>query len=109
MAVAVVTDTTHYLPHALLAGLGVREVSLYVGWPDDGGLRREADIDDLGAFYDGLRTAATVPTTSQPSVGDVLAVYEPLLADGHDVVSVHLSAGLSGTVGAAEQARAASG
>src|SRR4051812_34123566 len=52
MAVAVVTDTTHYLPPGLLADLGVREVSLYVGW--DGGLRRESEITDLGAFYDDL-------------------------------------------------------
>ena len=105
MAVAVVTDTTHYLPPALLADLGVREVSLYVGW--DGGLRRESEIADLGAFYDELRTAATVPATSQPSVGDVLAVYEPLLAEGRDIVSIHLSAGLSGTMASAQQARAA--
>ena len=105
MAVAVVTDTTHYLPAALLADLGVREVSLYVGW--DGALRRESEITDLGAFYDELRTAATVPATSQPSVGDVLAVYEPLLADGRDIVSIHLSAGLSGTMASAQQARAA--
>jgi DegV family protein with EDD domain len=104
MTVAVVTDTTHYLPRALLDG--VHEVSLYVGW--DGELRREDGIADLAAFYDELRTAATVPTTSQPSVGDVLAVYEPLLASGHDIVSIHLSAGLSGTVSTAEQARAAS-
>jgi DegV family protein with EDD domain len=105
MAVAVVTDTTHYLPPALLADLDVREVSLYVGW--EGGLRRESEIADLGAFYDELRTAATVPATSQPSVGDVLEVYEPLLAEGRDIVSIHLSAGLSGTLGSARQARAA--
>jgi DegV family protein with EDD domain len=105
MAVAVVTDTTHYLPPALLADLDVREVSLYVGW--DGGLRRESEIADLGAFYDELRTAATVPATSQPSVGDVLEVYEPLLAEGRDIVSIHLSAGLSGTMASAQQARAA--
>jgi DegV family protein with EDD domain len=106
MAVAVVTDTTHYLPRCLLGDLGVREVSLHVGW--DGTLRPEAELFDLGAFYDELRTAATVPTTSQPSVGDFLGVYEPLLAQGHDIVSVHLSAGLSGTVGTAGRARAAS-
>jgi DegV family protein with EDD domain len=105
MAVAVVTDTTHYLPPALLADLDVREVSLYVGW--EGGLRRESEIADLGAFYDELRTAATVPATSQPSVGDVLEVYEPLLAEGRDIVSIHLSAGLSGTLGSVRQARAA--
>ena len=103
MAVAVVTDTTHYLPRALLDGL--HEVSLYVGW--NGELRREAGITDLAAFYDELRTAATVPTTSQPSVGDVLEVFDALLADGHDVVSIHLSAGLSGTFDSAQQARAA--
>jgi DegV family protein with EDD domain len=110
MAVAVVTDTTHYLPPELLAAHDVHEVSLYVGWPEpDGGrLRREAEITDLARFYDDLRTAATVPTTSQPSVGDVLEVYEPLLAQGREIVSIHLSAGLSGTVHSAEQARAAS-
>jgi DegV family protein with EDD domain len=105
MAVAVVTDTTHYLPPELLAVHDVREVSLYVGW--DGTLEPEAQIDDLARFYEDLRRAATVPTTSQPSVGDVLAVYEPLLEDGRDIVSIHLSADLSGTVAAAQQARAA--
>jgi DegV family protein with EDD domain len=105
MAVAVVTDTTHYLPPELLAVHDVREVSLYVGW--DGTLEPEAQIDDLPRFYEDLRRAATVPTTSQPSVGDLLAVYEPLLEDGRDIVSIHLSAGLSGTVAAAQQARAA--
>jgi DegV family protein with EDD domain len=108
MAVAVVTDTTHYLPPALLAAHDVHQVSLYVGWPDGRDLRPESAIDDLGRFYDELRTAATVPTTTQPSVGDMLAVYEPLLESGHEIVSIHLSAGLSGTVGSAQQARAAS-
>src|SRR4051794_28101566 len=53
-----------------------------------------------------MRSAAQLPSTSQPSVGDFLAVYEPLLEDGHDVLSIHLSGGNSGTCGAAEQARA---
>jgi DegV family protein with EDD domain len=106
MAVAVVTDTTHSLPRPLLGDLGVHEVPLHVGW--DGDLRPESGVADLGAFYDELRTAASVPTTSQPSVGDFLGVYDPLLARGDEIVSVHLSAGLSGTVGSASQARAAS-
>ena len=46
-----------------------------------------------------------LPTTSQPSIGDFLAVYEPLLGDGHEIVSIHLSGGISGTVRSAEQAR----
>jgi DegV family protein with EDD domain len=102
--VAVVTDTTHYLPRETVAELGVGEVSLYVN--DGEHQEREADIVDLAAFYDGLRTAATLPTTSQPSIGDFLAVYEPLVAAGRDVVSMHISGGISGTVEAARQAAA---
>ncbi|MDP9190011.1 MAG: DegV family protein, partial [Actinomycetota bacterium] len=44
-------------------------------------------------------------TTSQPSVGDFIEVYEPLLAEGREIVSVHISAGISGTYEAAVQAR----
>jgi DegV family protein with EDD domain len=102
--VAVVTDTTHYLPPAFVAERGVHEVSLYVN--DGARQEREADITDLGAFYDGLRTAAALPTTSQPSIGDFLAVYEPLVQAGRDVVSIHISGGISGTVDAARQAAA---
>jgi DegV family protein with EDD domain len=102
--VAVVTDTTHYLPPALVAENGIDEVSLYVN--DGDRHEREADIEDLTAFYDGLRTAASLPTTSQPSIGDFLAVYEPHVQAGRDVVSIHISGGISGTVEAARQAAA---
>ena len=102
--VAVVTDTTHYLPRETVAALGVGEVSLYIN--DGERAEREADIVDLAAFYDTLRTADTLPTTSQPSIGDFLAVYEPLVRDGRDIVSIHISGGISGTVEAARQAAA---
>ena len=101
--VAVVTDTTHYLPRSLVAELGLHEVSLYVTF--DGATEREADITDLADFYTRLSASSEMPSTSQPSVGDFLAVYEPLLEDGADIVSIHLSAGISGTSAAAEQAR----
>jgi DegV family protein with EDD domain len=102
--VAVVTDSTSYLPPDLVAAGDVQVVSLYV--TDAGGQRRETDIDDYGAFYEALRTATTLPTTSQPSIGDYLAVYEPLAASGREIVSVHLSGGISGTVEGARQASA---
>jgi DegV family protein with EDD domain len=102
--VAVVTDTTQYLPREIVARHGLHLVSLYVNW--DGRTDREADLPDFDAFYDYMRSAAQLPSTSQPSVGDFLAVYEPLLDDGQDVLSIHLSGGISGTCGAAEQARA---
>ena len=101
--VAVVTDTTHYLPAEVVARHELHEVSLYVNW--DGRTDRESDLPDYDAFYDHMRSAATLPSTSQPSVGDFLTVYEPLLEAGDDVLSVHLSGGISGTVEAARQAR----
>jgi fatty acid kinase fatty acid binding subunit len=101
--VAVVTDTTQYLPREVIARHGLHLVSLYVNW--NGRTDREADFPDFDAFYGYMRSAAQLPSTSQPSVGDFLAVYEPLLEDGHDVLSIHLSGGISGTCGAAEQAR----
>jgi DegV family protein with EDD domain len=102
--VALVTDSTSYLPRELVAAHGIHEVSLYVS--DAAGPRRELDIADYGRFYDDLRTATALPTTSQPSIGEFAAVYEPLLAAGRDVVSVHISGGISGTVEAARQAAA---
>ena len=101
--VAVVTDTTHYMPRSLVEELGIHEVSLYVTF--EGVTEREADIVDLRDFYARLKASSEMPSTSQPSVGDFLAVYEPLLEDGADIVSIHLSAGISGTCAAAEQAR----
>src|SRR3954468_10621403 len=102
--VAVVTDTTHYMPRALVEALGPHEVSLYVTF--QGETRREADIDDLDDFYRRLSASSEMPSTSQPSVGDFVAVYEPLIEAGSDIVSIHISGGISGTCATAEQARA---
>jgi len=104
MSVAVVTDTTHYLPREMSEAEGIRLVSLYVNWP--GIQEREVDMADFEDFYGRLRAARELPTTSQPSIGDFLAAYEPLLADGCDIVSIHLAGGISGTVHAARQAAA---
>ena len=100
---AVVADTTSYLPPELIEQHDVHLVSLYVGI--EGEQDREADIDDLHGFYERLRSSDQAVTTSQPSVGDFIAVYEPLLAEGHEIVSIHLSSGISGTYESAMQAR----
>jgi DegV family protein with EDD domain len=101
-AVAVATDSTHYLPRALADSQGIHQVSLYVGWK--GEPQRELDMDGFDAFYERLGSDPELPTTSQPSIGDFLAVWEPLLDAGHEVVSIHLAGGISGTCEAARQA-----
>jgi DegV family protein with EDD domain len=105
--VAVVTDTTSYLPRELADSEGIHQVSLYVGWQGDRseiGQQRESELDGFDAFYKRLRTDPELPTTSQPSIGDFLAVWEPLLDAGQDIVSVHLAGGISGTCESARQA-----
>lgn len=102
MPVAVVTDTCHYLPEQLVADNRIHQVSLYVH--RDGRAQRESDIADYDDYYGALGAAKQLPTTSQPSVGDFLAVYEPLLKEHDQIVSIHLAGGMSGTVSAARQA-----
>jgi len=100
---AIVTDTTHYLPRELVQKHGIREVSLYVTL--EGEQRRESEIDDYGEFYARLAASGESVSTSQPSVGDFVDVYEPLLAQGREIVSIHLAAGISGTYASALQAK----
>jgi DegV family protein with EDD domain len=100
---AVVADTTSYLPRELLENHDIKEVSLYVGL--EGDQERESDIGDFHAFYERLRISDQTVTTSQPSVGDFISVYEPLLAEGKEIISIHLSSGISGTCESAMQAR----
>jgi len=103
VAVAIVSDTCHYLARDLVLEHDIHEVSLYVHWRDH--TERESEIEDYDGYYERLRTATELPRTSQPSIGDFLEVYEPLLDGGQDIVSIHLSGAMSGTVRAAEQAR----
>ena len=101
--VAVVTDTTGYLPGELVQRNEIQVVSLYVNFGGEKTVR-EANITDYAQFYEDLRGTDALPTTSQPPVGDFLEIYEPLIEAGHDIISVHISAGLSGTCDAARQA-----
>ncbi|HSS04361.1 MAG TPA: DegV family protein [Solirubrobacterales bacterium] len=100
---AVVCDTTAYLPDDLVAERGIERISLYVSV--DGLQERESEISDFAGFYERLRASEGGATTSQPSIGDFASVYEPLLEAGREVVSIHISAGISGTFEAANQAR----
>jgi DegV family protein with EDD domain len=99
--VAVVTDSTTYLPAELIERWGIDQVSLYVGW---GEARLPEPDYDLEEFYARLRNSEDLPSTSQPSVGDFLAVYEPLAEAGRDIVSIHIAGGLSGTCESAHKA-----
>lgn len=102
MPVRVVTDSTADLPPELAADLGITVVPLLVLFGGET-LRDGVDIT-TGEFYRRLASAKTLPTTSQPSVGDFEAAYARLAEETTGIVSIHLSGKLSGTVGAAAAA-----
>lgn len=102
---AVVCDTTSYLPADVVSANSIHQVSLYVTLGDE--TRRESEISDTAEFYERLRDPALEFKTSQPSVGDFTDVYRPLLDEGLSIVSIHLSAAISGTFESARQARQA--
>jgi DegV family protein with EDD domain len=95
----IVTDCAADLPLAELLALNIAQAHLHIGLPDRQVTSAEVDIDE---FYDLLESSfPTIPTTSQPSVGEFVQLYEQH-ADGDDeVISVHISSGLSGTAASA--------
>jgi DegV family protein with EDD domain len=100
---AIVCDSSQYLPAEVIAAKEIGMVSLYVAV--DGEQERETAVTDYDDFYQRLRRSSTGATTSQPSVGDFLGVWQPLLDAGKEIVSIHISAAISGTFEAANQAR----
>jgi DegV family protein with EDD domain len=100
---AIVLDSTADFPEAHERFENWRMVPLYVRFGDES--RR--DYVEIGPqeFYARLRTVTELPTTSQPTPGDFLAVYEEL-ADYERIYSLQLSAKLSGTFESARTAAA---
>ncbi len=100
--VSVVTDSTADIPAPLLAGSGVAVVPLNVHFGDQV-YRDRVDLRE-DEFFSRLASSPMLPTTSQPSVGVFEEAYRPLLGRGAEIISIHLSAKLSGTVSSAQTA-----
>jgi len=91
-----VTDSTAYLPPDIIEQYDVHTISLKVivgdqTYDEEGGITK-------AEFFRLLADIATTPTTSQPSAGEFIELYEGLIGDEDEIISVHISAGLSGTV-----------
>lgn len=99
-----VTDSTAYLPAEVRAKYPIHTISLKIivgdrTYDEEGGITKEE-------FYRLLSQVSTAPTTSQPSVGEFHALFEPLVANEQDeVIAILISEGLSGTIPSAQAAR----
>jgi len=103
--VMVVTDSTSYVPLELLKGHPVQFVPLQVIWGQTT-YRDGVDIQP-DEFYSRLGQDPVNPSTSQPTPEEFKKVYASLIEEGYDILSMHISSKLSGTLDSAYQAKKA--
>ncbi|GAP14396.1 EDD domain protein, DegV family [Longilinea arvoryzae] len=101
--VAIVTDSTACFPKEIIQGYPMFVAPLQVIWGDQS-YQDGVDIQP-SEFYTRLSNSKTMPTTSQTTPGYFAELYTRLLDQGYDILSVHISSRLSGTLDSAIQAR----
>lgn len=103
MSIRIVTDSSADLPPEIAEKWGIKVVPCNVVI-DDTAYKDGVDIT-ADEFYQKMASSTRLPTTTQPSVADLQTTYQNLLGEGHQIISVHVSGKLSGTVNAASQAK----
>ena len=106
MTVKIVTDSSNTMEQDLAQELGITIVPLTS--MVDGVVYSDLDLKE-GQFLELMRTSKTLPKTSQPPVGLFAEVFSDLASDGSQIIAIHLSHALSGTVEAARQGATLSG
>ena len=101
--IAIVTDSTAYLPPETYAKLPIFTIPLHVIWGDET-FKDNVDITP-DVFYTKLVSAKIMSTTSQPSPQEFIELYERVAHEYDEILSIHISTKLSGTVDSALQAK----
>ncbi|MFL7893712.1 MAG: DegV family protein, partial [Anaerolineales bacterium] len=103
MPIKIVTDSTCDLPEKVIQNLGITVVPLYINLFDKGYLDGvEITRKD---FYSNLPDYKVHPTTGIPGLNAFTEAYKALTSKGAtEILSIHISESLSGTVGAAQTA-----
>ncbi len=102
--VAIVTDSTAYLPQQYVDEFGISVLPLTLHW--DGESYRDGVDIMPDEFYSRLAGSNTLPTTSQATVNDFTETYKKLLEEDYSILTLPISSGISGTYESAVQARA---
>ncbi len=100
---AFVTDSTAYLPEELRSKYDISVAPQVLIWGEEE-LLDGIDIQP-SEFYERLKTAEILPTTSQATVAAFQEIFEPLVAEGRPILAELISTKLSGTVQSAELAK----
>ncbi len=104
MTIRIVTDSSADLPADLVQTHQITVLPCYVV-VDDQTFKDGVDIQ-ADEFYRRLQSKGRTPTTAQPTVADFQEVYRDLVGRGDQLISIHVSGKLSGTLNSAEQAKA---
>lgn len=101
--VMVVTDSTANIPENILKKYPIQVIPLHLIW----GNKLYKDGIDISPdeFYQKIRTAEVMPTTSQSTPEEFKQLYQRLLDEDYDILSIHISSRLSGTLDSASQAQ----
>ena len=95
----IVTDCAADMPESEARELGVTVAPLYINFPDGQVTASDLTPDE---FYRRLLAAEPeIPTTSQPSAAALADLYRSIEPAGEEILSIHISSGLSGTVDSA--------
>ena len=103
--VAIITDSTAYLPEELVKENNITVLPLEVIWGEET-LKDGIDISP-SEFYSRLETAKVMPSTSQVTIPHMQAAFERLVAEEYQVLGMFISEKLSGTINSAVQGKAA--
>lgn len=101
--ISIVTDSTAYIPDNLLMEYNIKVAPQVLIW-DDATMLDGVDISPT-QFYERLKTSETMPTTSQATIASFKEIFEPLVAEGHEILAILVSDKLSGTIQSAVQAK----
>lgn len=100
MRTAIVTDSTSYIPEEVRRSHGIYMIPLQVTFKNESfAEEEEIHVDE---FY--RKAKEELPKTSQPPLGEFITLYQKLASQYDEVISVHLSSGISGTFSGAIQA-----
>ena len=101
--VAIVTDSSPYIPEEIIKEHNIHVVPLMVIWGEED-FYDGVDITPV-EFYQRLEKAKIMPSTSQPSVADFEVLFRSLHEEGYDILAILISEDLSGTISSATQAK----
>ena len=101
--IAIVTDSTAYIPTDLVRKYGIHVAPQIIIWGEET-IRDGVDILPE-AFYERLKTAKVMPTTSQVTIAYFHELFQKLSAEGKQILAILVSSKLSGTISSAVQAK----